>query len=204
MNIPFFKQARTLSAALVCFLVVGQSQAQTISRDTLATVLADGGFVIVMRHANSPRELPDAATANPANVNRERQLDASGRENAESMGQALRRLMIPIGEVFSSPTFRALETASLMGFENAQAVEALSNEGMQAASAERAEWLQQQVAEAADGSNRLLITHAPNISAAFPEYSDGMTEGEALIFDPSGAEEPVMVHRIRIDEWANL
>lgn len=204
MNFPGFKRARSLSIALVFFGMVGQSHAQTVARDALAEVLADGGLVIVMRHANSPRELPDAATANPANVNRERQLDATGREDATSMGQALRRLVIPVGEVFSSPTFRAVETASLMGFENAQAVDALSNEGMQAASAERTEWLQQQVAQVVDGGNRLLITHAPNISAAFPEHSDGMTEGEALIFDPRGGAEPIMIHRIRIDEWADL
>jgi phosphohistidine phosphatase SixA len=203
MNFPFFKQARILSMALAFFLTVGQSHAQTITREALAGALADGGFVIVMRHANSPRELPDAATANPANINRERQLDATGRENATSMGQALRRLMIPIGDVFSSPTYRAVETASLMGFDNVQTEDALSNEGMQAASAERAEWLQNQVARPADGGNRLLITHAPNISAAFPEYSDGMTEGEALIFDARG-DEPIMIHRIRIDEWADL
>jgi hypothetical protein len=35
--------------------------AQTIPRNTVAAALRDGGFVIVMRHANSPRQPPDAA-----------------------------------------------------------------------------------------------------------------------------------------------
>jgi hypothetical protein len=31
-----------------------------------------------------------------------------------------------------------------------------------------------------------------------------MEEGDALIFDPRGMEGPVMIHRIRITEWADL
>jgi hypothetical protein len=31
-----------------------------------------------------------------------------------------------------------------------------------------------------------------------------MTEGEALVFDPRGAQGPVMVHRIRIGDWSGL
>lgn len=54
------------------------------------------------------------------------------------------------------------------------------------------------------GQNRLLITHGPNISAVFPNYSADMEEGEALIFDPRGINGPVMVQRIRIGDWAAL
>lgn len=49
--------------------------AQTLSGQALVAALREGGYVIVMRHASSPREEPDERTANADNVNRERQLD---------------------------------------------------------------------------------------------------------------------------------
>lgn len=203
MKFPFGTHITSLLAASVFTLAAWQSQAQEVSREVLADTLADGGYVIVMRHANSPRELPDAATANDDNVNGERQLDEVGRQDAQAMGEALRRHGIVVEEVLASPTYRALETARLMGFETVESRDELSNEGMRAAGAEKAAWLKEQVAEAAGGT-RLLITHGPNLSAAFPDHSQGMTEGEALIFDPQGPEGPAMIHRIRIGDWGSL
>jgi len=81
------------------------------------------GYIIVMRHASSPREVPDKQTANPDNLTPERQLDAEGRASATAMGKALRELKIPIGEVLSSPTYRALETIRYAQFGRAQAQE---------------------------------------------------------------------------------
>ena len=179
--------------------------AQTISRDKLAATLREGGLVIVMRHANSPRQAPDAASANPDNTGHERQLDAAGRRDASAMGAAWKRLKIPVNEILSSPTYRALETAKLIGAGTARTVEELGNEGMAAAGEARAAWLRKEVGRnTAPGGNRLLITHGPNISAAFPQYSADMAEGEALIFDPRGSTGPVMVQRIRIGDWEGL
>jgi hypothetical protein len=105
--------------------------------------------------------------------------------------------------VISSPTYRALETARLIDAGKARTVEQLGNEGMSSTDEARATWLRNEVARKTSG-NRLLITHGPNISAAFPQYAGGMAEGEALVFDPRGAKGPVLVQRIRIDEWAGL
>src|SRR5579883_855155 len=84
--------------------------AQTLQGDALLKLMRRGGYILVMRHASSPREVPDKQTANPDNAKPERQLDAEGRASAGAMGKALRDLKIPIGEVLSSPTYRALET----------------------------------------------------------------------------------------------
>src|SRR5690348_17151496 len=86
---------------------------QALSGEALVRALQRGGYILVVRHASSPREAPDAATANADNVNRERQLDQNGRATATAMGAALRALHIPIGEVLTSPTYRAWETARL-------------------------------------------------------------------------------------------
>lgn len=191
-----------LLSVFACLASV-QAQAQPIPRAQLADTLAAGGHVIVMRHANSPRDLPDAATRNADNVDGERQLDALGRRTAQAMGEALRSHAIPVGEVLSSPTYRAMETARLLGFD-ALPVELLSNEGMREAGAQHATWLQDAVARPATNGNRLLITHGPNLSAAFPEHSQGMGEGEALVFRPGAATGPTLIHRIRIEDWAGL
>lgn len=190
---------------LAALLATCQLQAQTVAGEILADALRAGGFVIVMRHANSPRELPDAATVNADNVNGERQLDQKGRDDAAALGAALRRLGIAISEVQSSPTYRALETARLAGFTGILPREELGNEGMRDSSAEYAAWLHEQVARhPAEGSNHLLITHGPNINAAFPEDGRGMGEGDALVFDPRGMEGPVLAGRIAIGEWQGL
>jgi hypothetical protein len=76
---------------------------------------------------------------------------------------------------------------------------------MSATNEARSAWLRLQVSQKPQaGGNRLLITHGPNISAAFADYSAGMAEGDALIFDPRGASGPVMIQRIKIGDWSGL
>lgn len=195
----------SLALTLICLLPVPTGLvAQPLAGPQLVEALQNGGHVIVMRHANSPRELPDAASADPGNVNLERQLDAQGRSDAIAFGEALQRLAIPVTEVGTSPAFRALQTASLAGFADVTVQEQLSNEGMAAAGADHAAWLQQQADAPPAAGNRLLITHGPNVTAAFPAFAEGMEEGEALVLAPSAAGGPVLVARIRISEWVSL
>lgn len=191
---------RIVMAGLLLILS-GQAMAQTLQGVALVEALQSGGYVIVMRHASSPRELPDAASVNADNVNGERQLDEQGRADAIALGEALVELDIPVSEVASSPTYRAMETARLAGFDDVAEQEELGNEGMRESGEEYTAWLQAQVADAPADSNRLLITHAPNVNAAFPDHADGMEEGEALIFDPA-VQAPVA--RIRIAQWSSL
>lgn len=196
---------RMLATTLAVLLAASPLAAQTIPRNELAATLRAGGLVIVMRHANSPRQAPDATSADPENAGLERQLDEAGRRDAAAMGAALQRLGILVNEVLSSPTYRALQTARLLDVGQAHAVDELSNEGMAATSEARATWLREQVArDTKAGGNRLLVTHGPNLSGAFPEYTAGMAEGEALVFDPRGRDGPVMIQRIRIGEWPDL
>src|SRR4029453_2406619 len=103
------------------FACAGLSQAQQLATTDLVDALRKGGYVIVMRHASSPREAPDKASANPDNVKLERQLDEAGRASATAMGKAIRDLKIPIGEVFTSPTYRAMETVRLAQLPNLHA-----------------------------------------------------------------------------------
>jgi phosphohistidine phosphatase SixA len=177
-----------------------------LSGDALVQALRKGGYIIVMRHASSPREVPDKATANPDNTKPERQLDAEGRATAAAMGKALRELRIPIGEVLSSPTYRAMETIRLAGLPAAKPVPELGDNGqsMSGGTGEQARWLQRRVTEFSSGANTLLVTHLPNLTRAFPQDAMGMADGEALIFAPDGKGGAKVIGRVKIDEWAKM
>jgi phosphohistidine phosphatase SixA len=180
--------------------------AQTLPSDALIAALQKGGNVIVIRHASSPRELPTTQSADPENKTRERQLDQRGRDTAQAMGKAFRDLKIPVGQVFSSPTFRARETIKLADFPEPRIVPELGDGGasMQASSDSATAWLRKQVIQSTAGANTLLVTHMPNISQAFPEQSRGLEDGEALIFAPDNSGGAKLLARVKIEQWPSM
>ncbi len=179
--------------------------AQTLGGEALVAALQGGGYVIVVRHAHAPAQPPDPQTADPGNVNRERQLDAAGRAGATAMGRALRALKIPIGEVLTSPTYRARETARLAGLSNPRAVEELGDNGrsMQGVTETQAAWLRRRVTQFSKGTNTVIVTHQPNMALAFPQAA-GLVDGEALVFGPDGKGGAALVARVPIDAWSKL
>lgn len=191
--------SRILGAATL--LLAGAASAQQLQGDALVKALRQGGYVIVMRHASSPREVPDKPTANPDNVKPERQLDQEGRATATAMGKSFRDLKIPVGTVFTSPTYRALETVRYAQFGNPQPVPELGDNGqsMQGGTEAQAAWLKKKAAEFPKGTNTLLITHMPNMSRAFPDATANLADGEALVFGPAG-----VVARIKIEDWPRM
>jgi phosphohistidine phosphatase SixA len=188
-------------ALLGVLALVSGSYGQTLTGKDLVKALRQGGYVIVMRHASSPREAPARETANPDNLSAERQLDDQGKLSAEAFGKALRRLKIPIGEVLSSPTYRAIQTVQLAGLRNPRPEAELGDNGqsMQGITEGQAAWMRKRVTQFPTGTNTLLITHLPNISKAFPDLSPTPEDGEALVFGPNG-----IVARIRIEEWPKM
>ncbi len=188
-----------LSALLA--LVSGAAAAQMLSGEALVKALREGGYVVVMRHASSPREVPDKQTANPDNTKPERQLDAEGRATAAAFGNALRDLKIPIGAVLVSPTYRAMETVRLAKLNGPKPQPELGDNGqsMQGGTEAQAAWLKKAVTQFPSGKNTILVTHLPNIRGAFPQLTPAPADGEALVFGPQG-----IVARIKIEEWPKL
>ena len=195
-----------LSLTTGILLATGTAHAQSLSGETLVKALQKGGYIIVMRHASSPREVPDKQTANPDNVKPERQLDAEGRASAIAFGNALRQLKIPIGDVLSSPTYRALETVRYAKLGTPKTYEELGDNGqsMQGGTAAQAAWLQKQVTRFPTGSNTIIITHFPNLTAAFPQQATGVADGEAMILAPDGKGGWTLLTRVKIDEWSKM
>jgi phosphohistidine phosphatase SixA len=181
---------------------------ESLSRADLVLALQRGGYVILMRHASSPGTAPDAARVSADNTQHERQLDEQGQASARALGDAFRRLNIPIGEVLSSPTYRAIETVKVAKLGQPTTFPELgqSEPGMSADKGQtRAAWLKAKAAERpAAGTNTLIVTHYPNIAEAFPREADGLAEGEALILRPDKRDGASFVARVKIDEWASL
>jgi len=190
-----------LRTFFLVLLLAGVGQAQQLQGQELVKALRQGGYVIVMRHAASPREVPDKSAANPDNTKPERQLDQEGRASATEMGKALRDLKIPIGAVLTSPTYRALETIRYAQFGNPQAFPELGDNGqsMSGGTEAQATWLKQKVTEFPKGTNTLIVTHMPNMSRAFPQSTANLADGEALVFGPSG-----VLARVKIEEWKGM
>jgi phosphohistidine phosphatase SixA len=182
-----------LSAVALC--------AQSLTGIDLVNALRSGGYVIVMRHASSPREAPDASTAKPDNPKKERQLDDIGISNAIAMGRAIKGLRIPVGAVQSSPTYRALETARYAELGTPEQVPELGDNGqsMAGGTAAQAAWLKKRVTETPLVTNDFVITHMPNITAAFPDVKN-VNDGDALVFGKGGQ----LVARISITAWPSL
>jgi phosphohistidine phosphatase SixA len=187
-------------------LVAGVARGQTMSSSQLIPALKQGGYVLVMRHGSSPREPPTRDTANPDNSKLERQLDEPGRAGAIAMGNALRDLKIPVGEVLTSPTYRALETVKFARLENATPVPELGDGGqsMQGVADAQGAWLRERVAQRPASTNTVIVTHLPNLSRAFPAWGSTVSEGETVIVRPDGNGGSTVVGRIKIDEWSKL
>ena len=205
-NVWLMSALSLLSPLVGVMLVAGTARAQTLSGDGLVNALRHGGYVIVMRHASSPREAPDKQTANADNVNQERQLDPNGRTTAIAMGKALRDLKIPVGDVFTSPTYRAMETVRLAQLVNARPQVELGDGGqnMQSVAQSQAAWLRMKVTQFPSGTNTILVTHLPNMAGAFPQVTAGLADGEALVFGSDGKGGAPLVARVKIEEWPGM
>jgi phosphohistidine phosphatase SixA len=193
-------QAGMVAAML---LLTGTARAQPLHGEALVKALRQGGYVIVMRHTSSPREAPSKQTANADNVKLERQLDETGRATATAMGKAIRELKIPIGDVLSSPTYRALETVRYAQLGNPQPYAELGDNGqsMQGGTEAQSAWLRKKVTQFPKGANTILVTHLPNLRGAFTQLTGGVDDGEALVFGPDGKGGATIVGRIKVEEW---
>src|SRR4051794_32482528 len=75
--------------------------------------LRAGGYVIVVRHGATHNDQADTNPFNLSNIGQQRQLNEAGRAKAKEIGEAFQKLKIPVGDVITSPYFRAIETGRL-------------------------------------------------------------------------------------------
>lgn len=104
----------TRRAALAAALLLGpaaRASATLLAAEPAIGALREGGLNIYMRHAITDRSQVD--TGRLGDRAGQRNLDARGQAQARALGAALQALRVPVGRVFTSAVFRALDTAEL-------------------------------------------------------------------------------------------
>lgn len=196
-------------AALCSFLVLLPPSANSQQAQTeWIGALRQGGHVIVFRHGATHPDQADTDPLNPKNVAAQRQLNDKGRALAREIGDALRKLKIPVGQVHTSVFQRAVDTGTLLGFGDVTPTLDVTEGGLVVSPNENNRRTQalRKLAGAMPpaGTNAVIVTHKPNIMDAFGKDWFDVREGEASVFKPDGSGGHKLVVRVQADEWSKL
>ena len=172
---------------------------------SLASALAQGGYVIYFRHADTgPAYLEQGVDLKRCET--QRNLNDNGREEAKLIGAQFRRLRIPVGEVLASEFCRCRETADL-AFGRHKLEPMLTGVSRSAEAAPRREQAtaalkKMLAATPAPGTNTVLVSHGFNLLDA--EGFHLGTQGEAAVYKPDGKSGYALVARLLPREWMVL
>src|SRR5919106_1629927 len=90
-------RALLLSALIFASDALAQPDAELLNR------LREGGYVLYLRHTSTDFSQNDSRMTSYEDCATQRNLTDRGREEARMLGQHVKRLKIPIGEVLASP-----------------------------------------------------------------------------------------------------
>jgi phosphohistidine phosphatase SixA len=203
------KLASIISCLVIFLLMSPQSHAADL--DGLVSSLKDGGYVIVFRHGATDDSQKDVYPFKFDDMSAQRQLSEKGRELARELGAALKKLGVPIGEVYTSRLNRAVETGRLLGGKDVSPVDELTDSGAGSASAmANPDGKNAKIGRAVrdlvnapskPGVNNLAVTHKTNVADAFGKEFSDIREGEALVYKTSSSGPAALVARVQANEW---
>lgn len=176
-----------------------------VTREIIAQ-LRSGGYVLYMRHGNSDTSRPDRVPNVDLNdCSTQRPLTEEGRKVAASVGEAIRKAKIPVGEIFVSPMCRTKDSARAAFGAEFTVVDHLRYTSNMT-DEEKAVMMPQTralLSRLVQGRiNRVLVAHAPNlmdIMGYFPK-----PEGTVVVFRPLGDKGFEYVGSIAPQQWAAL
>jgi phosphohistidine phosphatase SixA len=175
---------------LVALLAVDASALEERRPDrALVDDLKKGGYVLYLRHFATNRDQEDTDPFDLENVAAQRQLTEAGRQQAVAVGEALRKLEVPIDSVLCSRFQRTRESATLMAVAEPKPTDDVTAPASARSEEEkrrRTEALRRLLATTPPpGRNTLLVSHNSNLrDAAGVEFAD-VGEGEIVVFQPS-------------------
>src|SRR5918999_5378234 len=170
---------------------------------SLVAQLRQGGYVLYIRHA-ATESAQDDPTPDLNDPGTQRNLSAAGRTDAREIGQAVRRLRIPIGTVLVSPYDRTRETAEIaFGAGRPRVTRELISEGFPGTDDDRlAEQLRRLLRQRPSaGTNTVLVSHGFNITEA---ADISIAEGDMVVFNPAARQPLTPVATIGVDDWRSL
>ena len=156
--------------------------AQAEANETLWSLLKAGGQVVVMRHAATDSSAGDRDTMRLEDCSTQRNLSASGRDDARRIGAAFKARSIIVDDVRSSIWCRCLDTATL-AFGTVNQWLPL-NSFFRNRDREHGQTLAvRELVNRHRGGTLVLVTHQVNITALTGLYPD---EGEMIVLTPQG------------------
>ena len=165
-----------------------------IDADLLQKV-RQGGYVLYFRHASTDFSQNDRDMKGYEDCERQRNLTDTGREEARAIGAHIKRLAIPIGEVYASPFCRTMETARL-AFGRASATQDVRGGPADPA---RYDPLRKLLGTRPKSANAVIASHGnPFHAVAGPPY---LAEGEMAVVRPDGDALFTVVGRVRLEHW---
>ncbi|HTE49477.1 MAG TPA: histidine phosphatase family protein [Kofleriaceae bacterium] len=194
---------------LILMAAAVSAHAEPLAPAQVVPELRKGGYVLFMRH---PATNPDQADTDPLhldNVKAQRGLSDEGRKQARAIGEAFRKLKIPVARIVCSKFWRAQEAAKLLGVGEVGPSVDVAEGGLVVSPNEnkrRAEALRHLLGTPPPkGKNLVIVSHKPNLQdAAGKEFGD-IGEAEVVVFRPLGNSKFEAVARVaptRWTEWA--
>lgn len=178
-----------------------QPAATVVPNDRLVKELRGGGYTLLVPHGATDGQ-PDRDGPALNNCELQANLTDSGRGDARALGMGLRRMGIPVGDVWASPFCRSRDTAWL-AFGQLQVTWSLAPPP--AAGPRRASAAHQfralLAAAPREAANTVLVTHPSTVSAM---VGANLEAGEALVYEPVQGQPARLVRRIHLADLIGL
>lgn len=173
--------------AVIIFPLGLFSTFDTYANDKIWAKLAEGGKVVLMRHASvqEGRGYGNPLFRDPS-CKKERNLSSAGEHEARIIGERFRERKIQVSEVRHSPFCRTADTAKIaFGSGNpAEYLNLLEVLGQEEASKQTGQ-LNRIIGSYVGAGNLVLITHEPNINAVSFEM---IKQSDFLVLQPKGGD----------------
>jgi phosphohistidine phosphatase SixA len=198
------------AAAILALALAGPALAERVSSPAvghalegaaLVRALRAGGLTLYFRHAATDFSQNDRAMGAYGECATQRNLSEAGRAQARAIGEAIRALKLPVGEVIASPFCRTMDTGRLMFGRAEPSTVVRGYEGTNAANADYTALVALLASPPKPGTLRMITSHGnPFRAVAGPPH---LEEGEAAVLKPAGADF-LVIARIRRGDWAAL
>ena len=198
-----------LLSGFALFDVAAAQSGAKLEGQALVAALRQGGYNIYFRHAATDWSQNDqvlkAGDWASCDSGRMRQLSDAGRQTASAVGDAMRSLKIPVGQIFASPYCRTVQTARYMQLGTVETTTDIMNMrvaeyfGGTSVIAERTRRRLSMRPQA--GTNTVLVAHGNVLVTATDVYPQ---EAEAIVFRSEGKGKNAFVARISPREWVRL
>jgi phosphohistidine phosphatase SixA len=177
---------RSASIALTVLLVAAMPVAGAQQAKGAAGIEASrrGGVAIVCRHGSTDSADENEATLRYDDPTTQRRLSAKGERQAKALGNAIRALEVPIGDVIASPMQRASRTAEIV-FGVARLDSSWHTRGENFSGPKKAARLEMLNTPPSSG-NRVIVSHIGTIYSAIPGITGQLDEGDCVVIRPRG------------------